>query len=489
MLTLTYAPVFTRCEGGSEVEILRLSKILTFDKDSLPLLQETKAGYVFLSGLLPYVGRELARYKTEFIVKNTIVSTDTEVDPNLLSDDVTLRPYQVSAVRKGLYWQRGIIYMPTASGKTNIAAALVSMAAPEGRTLLLVPGIASLKQTARRFKDYGIKAGRIGDNICETSKDHTIAIVNSLYSGIQRNKPEILDLLNDVVLLQLMEAHHAQSITWTTVALNCPAKYRIALSATPFSKPDQPDNENDYKLVGVSGDVISYCPEKILMDKKWISTPHVMLLEIGPPPFHAHNNWAVIKKSCIIKNKKRNDSIVEMAITLCDAGMKVLTLVNEKTTHGHPMCEQMSKNRIDPVYFFHGGSKLSIYRNGRKTGEQKIPVDKLARDLMKRDSYCLVGSPAIHEDADFPDVEVLILAGAGRSFKHTIQSAGRALRGDGVVWVIDTYDKTGFVMLNQAKARKAHYLSRYGEAKDFKLTSFQTTTALVEEILKERGLI
>jgi superfamily II DNA or RNA helicase len=487
-LHLSYGNIFVECEGkSSEINVLR--NILTFpdgkENTECLLTEDLLGGHIFLSGLFNIVRKNLDEMEIPYTVSGAPLLNDLDsiqVDDDIL-EGITLRPHQNRAVFKSLYNKRGIVYLPTASGKTAVAGALTKTF-DENKTLLVVPGVNSLKQTYQSFKEKGIdNIGRIGDEFSETDSQHTIAVVNSLYRRIQNCDESIQKILSEAKLLQLMEAHHTPANMWSTVARNCFSEYRIALSATPFSQPDTPISYRDHLLVGATGDVIAYTPEYLLMDQGFLSSPHVITVDMTGP-FLKHTNWQIIKSKCITKNDVRNEAICHIATSLCDENHKVMTLVNE-TTHGDLLCKMMSKGRIEPIYMFFGGSKLSTYKNGNKVGTQTIPIDKLSKDLLRKDSYCLVGSPAVHEDADFPDVDTLIVAGAGRSFQHTVQSAGRALRGSSRVWVIDFMDKTGFVMLSQSKARLKWYVDRYSKAKRFVLSQVENADEAIQLVLND----
>jgi len=67
----------------------------------------------------------------------------------------------------------------------------------------------------------------------------------------------------------------------------------------------------------------------------------------------------------------------------------------------------------------------SIFVDGRIVTQRKCSIDDLCEELAGEEKYQLVGSPAIYEDADFPGVNVLIIAGAGRGYKSVVQRAGR----------------------------------------------------------------
>lgn len=491
MITLEYGNVVTRVQGTDE-ELFPIRHALTIEQDEAPIIAtDTGTRVDFLSGLLPRVEETLTSLGIEYQVENRPTLPDIEqiaVRPEL--GDIELYDDQQRVIRKALYYQRGVISYPTGSGKTEISAALtkyIEEQDPEARVLMIVPGINPMKQAVARFKRRGIRSvGGIGDTVRQLDKQHIIGVVNSISRGLERGDDEICRIVNECTMLLFMEAHHEPAPTWDQIAHQCPALYRLALSATPFLYPDHPTNTRDYRLVGATGEVIAYCPPHTLMNIGRLATPQVHFVDVTYPRINPKLNfWPVLQKKCIAENTIRNNLVAEIAVECAARGKKVLTLVNQRFKHGHPLCMQMSRMQNDPVYFFAGENTLTTYKNGNKVGSIKIPITKLADDLMEKESYTVVGSPAVHEDADFPDANVLIPAGAGRKFGHTIQSAGRILRKKdepNIVHIIDFWDKMNFIMLNQARTRQKWYEHEYGNAQKFSIDHHETKEELISGI-------
>jgi len=186
----------------------------------------------------------------------------------------------------------------------------------------------------------------------------------------------------------------------------------------------------------------------------------------------------MLKRAGLYGNRSRNAAIVEVAHRLA-ATHKLLILVAE-VWHGTLLAEQVSRT-VDPVFFFKGGSELLVFRHGQLDHSATIPVTELAEHLARCPSYVLLGSPAVGEDVDFPDANVLVVAGAGRKFQRTIQRAGRVLRpqGGASAAIIDFTDKTSFVLQYHSKLRAQSYRERYGRAAGFRLLEHRT----VEDVL------
>lgn len=491
MLIFHYEPLYTKLEGPpSEISYVRA--FLTFSEleesfyvEGLSLLER---GSKILSGLLPMVTRQLEAMSMGYEIVNPPRLNEIEklnVDPSLLNG-ATLRDYQQSIATKALYRKRGLVISPTGSGKTIISAAVAKwIELNEGKkTLMVVPGVNSLHQMWGRWTEYGLKdVGRLGDGKKDLDAFHLIAVVNSLHkSGHRKNSP-FAEWLKDVVAVQWMEVQHLGAPMWVGTGSGTNAPYRLGLSATPFST-DKPKSRADYVVIGMTGDPVVELADSVLMDLGHMATPRLHFLEARSEGIGAERDWLAVKKRGINQNAPRNDMIRDLAVGLVKRGRRVIILVTE-ISHGKALGREISQDFF-PVLMYHGGSKLITFDNGREIGSRKTPINELREQLEEAENgYVLIGSPAVDEDADFPDANVLILAGAGRAYRRVIQRSGRVLRakrGENTVDIIDFNDKGSFVLKNQADARRKFFLSRYSNARDFKALDYSDPNQVIRSI-------
>jgi superfamily II DNA or RNA helicase len=140
-----------------------------------------------------------------------------------------LRPYQEAAL---LAWQlsaqRGLVALPTGSGKTRVAAA--AMAATRERALCLVPTRALLNQwLVELSRLYPGPIGCLGDGRQEVQQI-TVATFESAFRWMPR-------IGNRFELLVVDEAHHFGCGVRDEALEMCIAGRRLGLSATPPSGP------------------------------------------------------------------------------------------------------------------------------------------------------------------------------------------------------------------------------------------------------------
>lgn len=492
MLQFEYGDVYTRFTGEAE-DLQAVRKILT--------LKETKnqpETYLFednqfLTGLLPSLCRKLSSSKKP--IPYEIVGQEPPPDPDTLSVDpkilrgVELYEDQQAIVWKALYNRRGLICSPTASGKTIISASIAKiLEVNQGlSTLMVVPGQAPMDQAAERWNEYGLApVGRLGDSHRELDKFHLVAVVNSLHEGLKRKDKRLIKWLDEVGVLLLMETHHLPSRMWSTVGYSISVPYRIGLSATPFSTQQGPTTPDDYRLLGITGDIFAYVDDATLMNRGRTATPRVHFLSAGSEWLGPENNWHVVRKVGINENTTRNDMISELSAKLALAGKKVLVLVNE-VTHGKQLARSVSK-RMGKALLYKGQSKLLSYANGVEQHTQHVSITNLVKMLREIEFYTVIGSPAIKEDADLPECNVLIMAGGGKSFRGIIQKAGRVLRpkpGQNKVDIIDFEDRDSFVLRAQSKHRRKLYSEKYAGAKGFTIQDYNSVNGVLTAVLSE----
>ncbi len=492
MLKFEYGDVYTRFTGeAEELQAVRQNLIVKETKKT----PETYLfeGDEFLSGLLPSLCRKLSSSKTP--IKYEIIGQESPPDPDTLSVDpkilrgIELYEDQQSIVWKALYNRRGLICSPTASGKTIISASIAKILEVEQglSTLMVVPGQASMDQAAERWNEYGLApVGRLGDSHRELDKFHLVAVVNSLYEGLKRKDKRLLKWLDEVGVLLLMETHHVPSRMWSAVGYSISVPYRIGLSATPFSTQQGPTTPDDYRLLGITGDIFAYVDDATLMNRGRTATPHVHFLSAGSEWLGGETNWHEVKKVGINENTSRNGMISELASQLALSGRKVLVLVNE-VGHGKQLARSISK-RMGKALLYKGQSQLLSYAGGIEQHTQHVSITELVKMLKEIEFYTVIGSPAIKEDADLPECNVLIMAGGGKSFRGIIQKAGRVLRpksGLNTVDIIDFDDRDSFVLRAQSRARRKLYSEKYAGAKGFTIQDYTSVTGVLKAVLSE----
>lgn len=452
--------VYCRAEGDAE-EMLGLRQVLKIPDPALKRSPAYKMGESdgtvcllsesgkFYTGLLKFV---LAGLK-ELEVPVEILSHYEEPTPpewdgdkNLLPG-IELRDYQVTCVKKCLLKKRGVIRLPTGSGKSEIMVALSKVL--KKRTLVLTNASKLLTQTALRYRKYGIKSvGVIGSlrpkerdtleeagvTIWDSSEPEevykckvVVGMVQSLSILIKSGDDDVLKFLRTRELLHLDECHGSSAMTYRIVVSRCPAPYRFGFSGTPFRDTFYANlHPRDLILTGLTGDVILSLSHNYLIERGYIAQPIVYFRSISTPKIQ-HFNWRWVYKQGIVKNKERNRAIVDSVLRLWNANYKVLVIINHKD-HGALLLEALEAKGIK-TYFSHGGSAVKEWdKDSKEIVDSELSVNELHDLVDTSERFVLVGTPTYDEGVDLPSMNACVMGAGGKSLRQSLQRPGRVLR-------------------------------------------------------------
>ena len=143
--------------------------------------------------------------------------------------ETNLRPYQKEALKA---WEknsrRGIVVLPTATGKTHIGIAAI--ADLKQSALVVAPTIELIQQWRDRLaKSTGMDIGQLGGDVREI-RPITVSTYDSAYLLAEKIGNKFKFLLAD-------EIHHMASEQYSQIAKMYAAPYRLGLSAT-YERPD-----------------------------------------------------------------------------------------------------------------------------------------------------------------------------------------------------------------------------------------------------------
>ncbi|MCE4623617.1 MAG: DEAD/DEAH box helicase family protein [Caldisphaeraceae archaeon] len=164
---------------------------------------------------------------TRYFAESGIEVKDEVINPLPLpqiNDKIKLHPYQRKALNSWLISKRGIIVMPTGSGKTLLGLKTISIL--KVPTIIVVPTIDLLDQWhASIIKNLGVNAGILGGG-SEDIQGITVSTYDSAYSRLEVIGNRFMYIIFD-------EVHHLPSQGYMEIAQLMPAPYRLGLTATP----------------------------------------------------------------------------------------------------------------------------------------------------------------------------------------------------------------------------------------------------------------
>jgi hypothetical protein len=412
-----------------------------------------------------------------------------EVDENILPG-VTLRPYQLDALKRALVRGRGVLEIATGGGKTEIAIALVA-ALGVPRTVYVCPDTASCDEMYFRFIKRGFteeQVGRLGAGRSDLDRPVVIAVINSLYSGIKRSKKEVLDVLHGAELFFADEVHHqATAFSWQAVAAECRAPRRIGMSGTPYKDNNSRFNPlhlhiHDSWLTGYLGDTLVYIPPSELQQRKQLTNCRVYSFMSGGG-YVKGKQWHTVYDKGIVKNDQRNYRIGVLSANLVDQGRRPLISV-EKLDHGrfiqkvlkdyfgiNAICSYGSGVAIVPIEFarpYEHIYELNPVKYTEKVGRKKkvektdpdyvyLPSDFPFKEHFERGELSvLIGSRIYDEALDIPCLTDLINAAGGKAQQRFRQKVGRVLRlfkNKTLARIWEPYDDCHYYLENHSKKR------------------------------------
>lgn len=425
---------------GSDDELVRLWNALSWENPRARFTNAYRSGswdgkvrffhYAlkrFPAGLWFWKGEELKRLFPELVVQDVRVKPKVEFNGNFTLD---LRDYQKEAVRRVIEGERGILWMPTGSGKTEIAIEVASHI--EGRKLFLVHRRDLLHQTYERFKKYGYDAGRYGGGYRELDAEVIVSTIQTF-----RNAPKELYSGWSVVFFD--ETHLVPANEFFKTAMKIDAYYRIGMSGTPLGR----DDERNIHLFCATGPILYRVKVDVLAQEGFLVVPRVIFHRYHDLQPLVVGDWKEEYDQLIVKNYARNLLVCRLAVNSpkpCLIFVKILK-------HGR-ILQDIFRTRFNIDVPFVFGNTLQEVRNEFRRLMSKGKVD------------ILIASVIFEEGIDIPNLRTIVVASGGKSGIKTIQRVGRGMRpyeGKDEVIVHDFID-TGKYSSRHTKIRKKLYL-------------------------------
>lgn len=361
-----------------------------------------------------------------------------------LGDPIALRDYQEPAVKDAIEIGRGILNLPTASGKTLIAAAIMQQL--RVKTLFVVHTKVIMDQSIDVFhKTLGKTIGQIGDGVWEP-REITVAMVQSL------TEPKDMEALREFDCIIVDEVHHIGNNSWFDCLMYLPAYFRFGLTGTSFRTDGA-----SFNLMALTGRVIHKISTTKLIDEGYLVRPEIAVVDMTDKV--SGFDYKAEYDLAIVENDYRNKCIAQIALELMKAGT-VLIMV-KLHEHGNRLLS------LIPGAEFMSGKTAT---EKRREGLQRFKDGTLR---------CIIATTIFDEGLDVVNLHAVVMAGSGKSDIKTIQRIGRALRpaaGKKKAVVVDFNDIGSRKMRPHSNKRMAAYKREEG----FVVEKFKT----VEDLIK-----
>lgn len=370
---------------------------------------------MFMTGLLPSVLTHIKKHTDS----KAITVNDNRIDP--VSDskailrlaDKTLFDYQGEAVKAFLKAKRGVLRLPTGSGKTLTSIAIFkSLNIP---TLWITHRTNLMHQTGDAFieaiPELRQRMGYIGEGEYNPAF-LTIATTQSIHAALKSRPAQTKQLLNKFKLLVIDEAHRMKAKSFFETALLCQqAYYRLALTATPFMRSDASENMT---LVGTTGNIFYEVTPKYLMDRGLLSQPLFKFITVNSEPVMAKSrDWNAIYNLGIVENRIRNKLIASAAQQLCKLNRKPL-IITQRLNHISLIKQQTDELGLN-----------FIVVSGKDCSETRTTIINYLRNGKIDGIIC---SSIFDEGLDAKEINAVVLAGGGKSAPLLYQRVGRSTR-------------------------------------------------------------
>lgn len=357
----------------------------------------------FPTGLLHHVREAAGAAGVDVQVRDARTAPGAR-DPG--ADTAWLRDYQAAAVDAVAAHTRGILHMPTGSGKTEVACAL-TLALP-GRWGFLVHRAGLMDQAARRYEARTrCVAGRIAEGAWnEGDGAFTAATFQSVHAALARGCARTRGWLEQLDGLLVDEAHTLPADTFYRVAMATPNAYwRVGLSGTPLARGDR----RSVLAVAALGPVIYRLRAEELVRQGVLARPRVRLLPVTHTNIRA-TTWQGVYGECVVRSPARNGALVAAAV----AAERPALLFVKEVAHGRALERALGRAglRADFVYGAHSAE------------HQRGVIHRLVQGALD----VVVCSVVLQEGIDIPELRTVIVGSAGKSVIATLQRLGRGMR-------------------------------------------------------------
>ena len=375
----------------------------------------------FPSGLLSRVRGVIAGASIEYAEVDSRTPPPPELP--LRFDGPELRDYQAEAVLAAKAAGRGILQMATGAGKTMVAARII--ADLSCRAMFFVHTRDLLQQAHGVFEEtLGCEVGRIGDGradirpvtvamIQTSARALGIALGDEGEDALPDDAPlpvqryaEIAAAITSAPLVFFDECHHVPAETFYRVSMGLSgAYYRFGLSATPYRSDNM-----DLLLEAALGDKLYQVNSSALIERGYLVPPHIRFVAVPVPEEGAGGmSYADIYLRFVVEHERRNAIVAEEAHAAVRDGKSVLVLV-QQIRHGEQLAALLPE---------------AILLTGQVDSEKRKSV---LDGLRERRVGIVIATTLADEGLDIPSLDVLILAGGGKSETRALQRVGRALR-------------------------------------------------------------
>lgn len=345
----------------------------------------------------------------------------------------SLREYQSEALNAWLNNSgRGIIALPTGSGKTHIGIAALSKVCEA--TLIITYTKEQLMQWEKFLTSFtDVPHSLIGRYYSKEKRvlPITLATYQTAFKYIEKLAPHFNLLIID-------EVHHLPAEKFKHIAVTSPARYRLGLSATPYR-----EDGKHVELFPLMGGVVYYKTAQELADKGFLAKFRIQTIKVELKSDEKKEYMRLRKafrelaggldfKTLVELAKKGNFKAIR-ALEIHSEMMKVLSMSRSKIETVKEIVErELSEGKKIIIFAHYVALAEEIAKETGAyllTGELEEARRRTILDQFKKaSSGALVVTTVGDEGLDIPDASVGILVAGTGSRRQFVQRLGRLLR-------------------------------------------------------------
>ncbi len=432
---------FGRVRGSATIQFKEGKLLLSFDRylgdvyqtHLKDLLRYNKMGKYFYTYPSKYHELRKALVNLGFSLNDLTGFKESAPLPVKVSFKGSLREYQLEALNAWLGNSgRGIIALPTGSGKTHIGIAAISKI--NEATLIITYTKEQLLQWEKFIKTFtDVPPSHIGLYYSREKKISpiTLATYQTAFKYIETLAPHFNLLIID-------EVHHLPAEKFKHIAITSPAKYRLGLSATPYR-----EDGKHTELFPLMGGVVYYKTTQELAEKGFLAKFRIETIKVDLKSAEKKEYLKLRKQfrelaggldfKTLVELAKRGDERAIKALEIHSEMVKILSMSESKLEKVKEIVERELSEGKKIIIFAHYvtlaeriADVLGAYL---LTGELEETRRRSILDQFRRaESGVLVVTTVGDEGLDIPDASVGILVAGTGSRRQFIQRLGRLLR-------------------------------------------------------------
>jgi len=348
-----------------------------------------------------------------------------------------LRPEQNDAIAA---WEnaggRGLVVMPTGTGKTEVALAV--MRGTRVSTLIVAPVRDLMHQWHQRIlRSLGLDAGIVGDSLFNLQP-----VTVTTYDSAYLHMPDMGDRFGLVIF---DEAHHLPSKAYREAALFCAAPSRLGLTATP----DRADGR-DADFPQLIGDIvyrqeIAHARGKTLADFDVVRIP----VKLDPAEQAIYESAGRHVRDFMQAKRTAGETKYAFEDLCADAGKDPAARQAQKSFYLRKSIEDRAREKLrvlEDLFRIHVGERVIVFAGSNMMAmdiSRRFLVPTLLSHSRKKERRLvlegfargefpvLVANRVLDEGVDVPAAKVAVVIGGQASTRQAKQRLGRILRKSG----------------------------------------------------------